>query len=80
MLEPEDVSSAIVKAILSGHSNHIVLPNAYTPVAGIRAWPGWLQESLRNNLGYLMDVRVRYGGKFKRDPRLDGGSIDDLKI
>jgi hypothetical protein len=79
VLEPEDVSSAIVKSILSGRSNHVILPSEYTPVAGIRAWPAWMQEGLRNKLGYLMDVRVRYGGKFKRDPRLDGGSMEDLK-
>jgi all-trans-retinol dehydrogenase (NAD+) len=80
VLEPEVVSTAIVKAVLSGRSNHVILPSFYGPVAGIRGWPAWLSEALRNRLGYLMDVRVRFGGKFKRDSRLDGGSIDDLKI
>lgn len=80
VLEPEDVSSAIVNGVLSGRSSHIILPKVYTAVSGIRAWPSWMQESLRNKVGYLMDVRVRYGGKFKRDPRLDGGTIADLKM
>lgn len=80
VLEPEDVSLAIVKAILSGRSSHVILPSFYGPVAGIRGWPAWMAEGLRNRVGYLMDVRVRYGGKFKQDPRLNGGSIEDLKM
>jgi all-trans-retinol dehydrogenase (NAD+) len=79
VLDPEDVSSAIVQQILSGRSAHIVLPKKYKTATGLRAWPYWMQESLRNQKASLMDVRVRYGGKYKRDPRLGGGSLDDLR-
>lgn len=78
VLEPEVVSDAIVAAILSGRSSHIVLPKAYTTVTGIRAWPVWMQQIVRNHLGSLMDVRVRYGGKYTHDPRLDGGTIEGM--
>ncbi|KFY07133.1 hypothetical protein V492_07414, partial [Pseudogymnoascus sp. VKM F-4246] len=71
VLEPESVSSQIVKQVLSGRSGHVVLPNFYTPVTGIRAWPSWLQESVRNSLGSLFDLKVRWGGKHKIDPRLN---------
>ncbi|OBT84371.1 hypothetical protein VE02_07889 [Pseudogymnoascus sp. 03VT05] len=79
VLEPEDVSSEIVKQVISGRSGHVVLPSFYTPITGIRAWPSWLQESLRNHLGSLFDLKVRWGGKHRIDPRLVGGTVADLK-
>ncbi|KFY86197.1 hypothetical protein V498_07582 [Pseudogymnoascus sp. VKM F-4517 (FW-2822)] len=79
ILEPTDVSSEIVKQVISGRSGHVVLPKFYAPITGIRAWPSWLQESVRNHLGPLFDLKVRWGGKHKIDPRLTGGTIADLK-
>lgn len=59
ILEPEDVSNAIVKHILSGNSGQICLPPRYGFVAAVRAFPNWLQELIRNrttkDLKYLRD-------------------------
>ncbi|KFY28065.1 hypothetical protein V493_03123 [Pseudogymnoascus sp. VKM F-4281 (FW-2241)] len=59
VLEPTDVSSQIVKQVISGRSGHVVLPKFYTAVTGIRAWPYWLQESVRNHMGSLFDLKAR---------------------
>ncbi|ELR10036.1 hypothetical protein VC83_07373 [Pseudogymnoascus destructans] len=79
VLEPTDVSSQIVKQVISGRSGHVVLPKFYTPITGIRAWPSWLQESVRNHMGSLFDLNVRSVSKPKNDPTLTGGTVADLK-
>ncbi|KAI3533241.1 hypothetical protein CSPX01_12897 [Colletotrichum filicis] len=48
ILEPEPVVDAIFKQIVSGRSGHVYLPGEYARATAIRAWPYWLQESLRN--------------------------------
>ncbi|KAK1676775.1 hypothetical protein BDP55DRAFT_100680 [Colletotrichum godetiae] len=48
ILEPEPVVDAIFKQVVSGRSGHVYLPGDYARAAGLRAWPHWLQESLRN--------------------------------
>lgn len=54
ILEPETVTSAIVNQVLSGSSGHIVLPNQMNILSTIRAWPWWLQTSLRNKIAPLL--------------------------
>jgi hypothetical protein len=54
-LEPEDVVNPIVKQVLSGQSGHLVIPDDYGVVSGIRGWPSWLQEALRNSKGHMLD-------------------------
>lgn len=54
-LYPETVAEAIVKAVLSGKSQHILLPRsvgAFTSAA--RGLPFWMQYGLRKKLGGLM--------------------------
>ncbi|KAK1633548.1 hypothetical protein BDP81DRAFT_326116 [Colletotrichum phormii] len=48
ILEPEPVVDAIFKQVVSGRSGHVYLPGDYARAAGLRAWPHWLQESLRD--------------------------------
>lgn len=50
VLEAEDVSSAIVKQVLSGRSAQLILPKAYSGISTIRAWPAWMQVRFRNRL------------------------------
>ncbi len=50
VLEPEVVSSAIVNQVLSGRGGQLILPEDLNLLAGIRAWPSWLQISVRNKL------------------------------
>jgi short-subunit dehydrogenase len=51
VLRPEDVAEAVVNQVRMGRSGHLVLPRWYGLVSGIRAWPAWLQEALRNRVG-----------------------------
>ncbi|KAG4032092.1 hypothetical protein MFRU_007g00060 [Monilinia fructicola] len=48
VLDPRTVTNAIVNQVLSGRSGHILLPSEMHIVSTIRAWPWWLQTSLRN--------------------------------
>lgn len=46
-LEPETVAEEIVKAVLRGRSDHIVLPTSSGIFRNVRNWPLWLAELLR---------------------------------
>ncbi|KAL0932078.1 uncharacterized protein CTRU02_213031 [Colletotrichum truncatum] len=48
LLEPELVVDRIFQQIISGRSGHVCIPEEYTWVAGLRAWPHWVQERVRN--------------------------------
>ncbi|ESZ94002.1 hypothetical protein SBOR_5614 [Sclerotinia borealis F-4128] len=48
VLAPETVTNAIINQVFSGRSGHIVLPNQLYILSTLRAWPWWLQTSLRN--------------------------------
>jgi short-subunit dehydrogenase len=55
VLYPETVAESIVKAVLSGKSQHITLPEtAWLFIPRIRAWPLWMQYGMRKKLGKLM--------------------------
>ncbi|TVY46354.1 Dehydrogenase [Lachnellula occidentalis] len=44
VLEPEEVSGAIVKQVLSGKSAQMILPGHLARLRGVRGWPTWLQS------------------------------------
>jgi hypothetical protein len=48
VLEPEDVSKAVVDQVLSGRGGQLVLPASMSFLSGIRGWPTWLSTGLRN--------------------------------
>jgi short-subunit dehydrogenase len=59
LLEPETVRDAVVKQLLSGKGAQIILPErmSFFGLAGIRGWPSWLQETVRNTLGKELSVK-----------------------
>jgi hypothetical protein len=50
VLEPEEVSSAVVNQIVSGRGGQLILPAGHSFLSGIRGWPSWLQIALRNKV------------------------------
>lgn len=56
VLEPEEVSVAVVKQVLSGKSAQIVLPERLTRLRGIRGWPTWLQAIVWKSQGKTLDL------------------------
>ncbi|CAI9637611.1 unnamed protein product [Alternaria burnsii] len=71
VLYPETVAESIVKAVLSGKSQHIVLPEtAWFMLPRIRGWPLWMQYGLRKRLGKLMKG---WKGRQVAQPSLAGG-------
>jgi hypothetical protein len=53
-LDPATVAEEIVRAVLRGQSDHIILPRAYGIMAGMRNWPVWMQGLLRKDLIKMM--------------------------
>ena len=56
VIEPEVVSSAIVKQIIAGSSGQIILPQEYRSVSMLRAWPSWFQEYVRNKIAPVLAI------------------------
>ncbi|KAE8836134.1 hypothetical protein HRS9139_04232 [Pyrenophora teres f. teres] len=55
VLWPETVAEGIVKAVLSGKSAHVTLPeNMWFLLPPLRGWPLWMQYGMRKRLGRLM--------------------------
>ncbi|KAJ3543588.1 hypothetical protein NM208_g2297 [Fusarium decemcellulare] len=50
MLEPDDISSAIVKQIFSCRGAQLIVPPKMTWISGIRGFPNWLQETIRDTV------------------------------
>ena len=50
MIEPETVADAIVKQLHSGMGAQLVLPERYWLATGVRGWPSWMQEGVRNSM------------------------------
>jgi hypothetical protein len=50
LTEPETVADAIVKQLHSATSAQLVLPGRYWLATGVRGWPSWMQEGLRNSM------------------------------
>ncbi|KAF8867145.1 NAD(P)-binding protein [Acephala macrosclerotiorum] len=55
VLEPEDVTAAIVNQVVSGRSGQLILPKEVNFLSTLRAWPSWLQTTVRNNVALLLD-------------------------
>jgi all-trans-retinol dehydrogenase (NAD+) len=51
MMSVEDVSKPLLKQIFSGRGGQLVLPARLGLLTGIRGWPSWMQEGLRDMLG-----------------------------
>lgn len=50
VIEPETVADAIVKQLHSGMGAQLVLPERYWLATGVRGWPSWMQEAVRNSM------------------------------
>lgn len=48
ILEADPVVDRIVTQILSGNSAQVFLPKHLAMTSGVRGWPSWFQEVLRN--------------------------------
>jgi all-trans-retinol dehydrogenase (NAD+) len=62
MIEPETVADAIVKQLHSGMGAQLVLPERYWLATGVRGWPSWMQEVMRNS---MKDELIFLGGEGK---------------
>ncbi|TVY15927.1 Dehydrogenase RED2 [Lachnellula arida] len=56
VLEPEEVSGAVVKQVLSGKSAQIILPESMARLRGIRGWPTWLQAIVWKSQGETLNL------------------------
>lgn len=50
MLDIEDVTGPMLQQIFSGRGGQLVLPAHLTRLSGLRGWPSWAQEGLRDLL------------------------------
>ncbi|KAK8087663.1 short-chain dehydrogenase/reductase [Apiospora hydei] len=50
VLEPEEVADAIFRHILTGNSGRLFFPGYMSVMAGLRGWPAWLQEKVRDSV------------------------------
>ncbi|KAF2670912.1 dehydrogenase/reductase SDR family member 8 precursor [Microthyrium microscopicum] len=53
-LEPETVAEEIVRGVLRGQSDHIMLPRGNAYIAALRAFPLWMQAHVRKDLKKMM--------------------------
>jgi len=51
MLTSKQIADPIVAQIKSRRGGQLILPRGATPISGIRGWPTWLQELVRDTLG-----------------------------
>ncbi|GAW24530.1 hypothetical protein ANO14919_141170 [Xylariales sp. No.14919] len=51
MLTSEQVAEPIVQQIKSRQAGQLIIPRSATLISGIRGWPTWLQELVRDTLG-----------------------------
>ncbi|TAQ90292.1 hypothetical protein B7494_g1388 [Chlorociboria aeruginascens] len=60
LLKQEEVSTPIVDQVLAGRSGQIILPSSHSIARGIRGWPKWLEEGLRNKEADTLKVVQHY--------------------
>jgi len=53
-LDPETVAEGIVKAVLAGRSDHIILPKGTMGMSMLKGFPTWMQVGLRKRQKKLM--------------------------
>ncbi|KAF2711493.1 NAD(P)-binding protein [Pleomassaria siparia CBS 279.74] len=85
VLYPETVAEEIVKAVLKGKSEHLLLPESSWLVGPkLRAWPAFMQYSTRKGLDYLMREwngrQVVQPSEKKSDEKNVGTSGDDKSV
>jgi len=72
VLEPEDVSAAVVEQVVSGRGGQLILPPELGFLTSIRGWPTWLSTGLRNKLSDvakgLVGMDVEAAKRADRDP------------
>ncbi|KAH6685065.1 hypothetical protein F5X68DRAFT_21809 [Plectosphaerella plurivora] len=51
LLTPEHISSEVIAQIKSRRGGQLIIPSSTTVVSGIRGWPTWVQELLRDGVG-----------------------------
>lgn len=51
MMSVEDISKPVLERVFSGRGGQLVLPARLDVLTGIRGWPSWMQEGLRDILG-----------------------------
>ena len=56
VLEPGTVASAVVKQVLSGYGGQLILPARLSLMSGVRGFPSWLQESMRNGVNQVLNI------------------------
>lgn len=57
-MSPKDVSSAVVKQIVSQSGGQVIIPSSRNSASLLRGFPSWLQERVRNQ-GSLQLVKLR---------------------
>jgi all-trans-retinol dehydrogenase (NAD+) len=55
VLEAQEVSDAIVMQVVSGRGGQLILPKEVNFLSTLRAWPSWLQTTIRNNIAPLLN-------------------------
>ena len=48
IMSPDSIADAMVRQVLNGESGQIYVPSTAELAAGVRGWPNWLQEFLRD--------------------------------
>jgi all-trans-retinol dehydrogenase (NAD+) len=53
MMTPDEIASRVVKQIFKRKGGQLIIPSRVSNLSGIRGWPNWLQEWLRDSAGTL---------------------------
>ncbi|KAF2087215.1 NAD(P)-binding protein [Saccharata proteae CBS 121410] len=56
LLTADFVADEILKQIFACRGGQLILPTSMTGVSGIRGWPNWIQERLRDSIGGLTNA------------------------
>lgn len=62
MLDSDFVADKIVERIMIRTGGDLILPESHSFVAGLRAWPAWLQELARDKMGRRARRRAETAG------------------
>lgn len=63
IMSPKDVSSAVVKQIVSQSGGQVIIPSNQSSASQLRGFPNWMQERFRNkgSLGLLKLRQMQMG-------------------
>jgi NAD(P)-dependent dehydrogenase (short-subunit alcohol dehydrogenase family) len=50
-LTPDDIASPVLKHIFGRMGGQLIVPSQMSSVSGIRGWPNWVQELVRDGIG-----------------------------